>query len=51
MEMDQYPLRIEKRQRDRLQELANKERRSLNQTILLIIDDYLGNVKNAGKKD
>jgi hypothetical protein len=51
METHQYPLKMEKRQRERLQELADKERRSLNQTILLIIDDYLGNVKNAGKKD
>ena len=39
---------MEKRQKDELQKFADKERRSLNQTILLIIDKYLEEVENAG---
>lgn len=47
MEISQYPLKMEKVQREKLQKLANKERRSLNQTILLIIDKFFEKVQNA----
>jgi len=48
MTINQYPLKIEKEQRNKLQKIADNERRSLNQTILLIIDKYLGEVENGG---
>jgi len=36
----QYPLKMEKKQKDKLQKFADRERRSLNQAILLIIDKF-----------
>ena len=47
METYQYPLKMERKQREKLQEIAEKERRSLNQTILLAIDKFLETTKNA----
>jgi len=47
METYQYPLKMEKSQKDKLQEIADRERRSFNQTILLIIDKFLKEVENA----
>ena len=42
----QYPLKMDKKQREKLQNYADKTRRSLNQTILLAIDKFLEE-KNA----
>ena len=47
MKVYQYPLKIGGTQRDKLQKLAEKERRSVNQTILLIVDKFLEEVENA----
>ena len=42
----QYPLKMEIKQKEKLEKIANKERRSFNQTILFIIDKFLKS-KNA----
>lgn len=47
METYSYPLKMEINQKERLQKIANNERRSFNQTILLIIDKFLKETKNA----
>jgi hypothetical protein len=47
METYQYPLNMEKRQKEKIQEFADRERRSFNQTILLIIDKFLEEKENA----
>ncbi len=47
MGISQYPLKMEEVQREKLQRLADKERRSLNQTILLAIDKFLNERKNG----
>ncbi len=36
----QYPLKMEREQKDKLQKFADKEKRSLNQSILFIIDKF-----------
>lgn len=43
----QYPLKMDKKQKEKIQEIANRERRSFNQTILFIIDKFLSEVENA----
>ncbi len=43
----QYPLKMDKKQKERIQEIADKERRSFNQTILLIIDKFFDKVENG----
>ena len=47
METYQYPLKMEQRQKEKIQEIADKERRSFNQTILLIIDKFFEETENA----
>ncbi len=37
----QYPLKMDRKQKEKLQKIAKKERRSFNQTILLLIDKFL----------
>lgn len=49
METSQYPLKMEKMQREKLQHLADTERRSLNQTILMIIDKFFEKKKQNAK--
>ncbi len=47
MEIYQYPLKMEKKHKEKLRQIADKERRSLNQTILVIIDKYMEVEENA----
>ena len=47
MELYQYPLKMEQGQKEKIQEIADRERRSFNQTILLIIDKFIEEVENA----
>lgn len=43
----QYPLKMNKKQKEKIQEISVRERRSFNQTILFIIDKFLSNEENA----
>ena len=47
MDTYQYPLKMEISQKKKILEFANRERRSFNQTILVMIDKYLNEGKNA----
>ena len=47
MTLYQYPLKLEKIQKEKLQEIAERDRRSFNQTILLILDKFLEEEENA----
>lgn len=45
----QYPLKMEEEQRRKLQKIASQERRSLNQTIVFIIEKFLKEVEHGAK--
>ncbi len=47
MRLYQYPLKMDDNLKEKIQEIADKERRSFNQTILIIVDKFLKEVKNA----
>lgn len=47
--METYLLRMEKEQKKIISEIAEKERRSLNQLILFLIDLKINEAKNAAR--